>query len=86
MERVRASMSPYTMIDYPKFEDTRNQKTRYFWDGEFLSNTPLRELLHIHRRYWHNIIKVEHVPYLEVYIINLYPTVAKEPNKPTTGC
>ena len=45
MEHVRASMSPYTVIDYPKFQDIKSQETRYFWDGAFLSNTPLRELL-----------------------------------------
>lgn len=77
MEHVRASMSPYTVIDYPKFEDIQNQETRYFWDGAFLSNTPLRELLHLHRYYWHDIVNVEHVPHLEVYVINLYPTVEK---------
>ena len=77
MEHVRASMSPHTVIDYPKFEDIQNQETRYFWDGAFLSNTPLRELLHLHRYYWHDVKKVEHVPHLEVYIINLYPTVER---------
>lgn len=77
MEHVRASMSPHTVIDYPKFEDIQNQETRYFWDGAFLSNTPLRELLHLHRYYWHEEKEVEHVPHLEVYIINLYPTVER---------
>lgn len=77
MEHVRASMSPHTVIDYPKFEDIQNQETRYFWDGAFLSNTPLRELLHLHRYYWHDVKKVKHVPHLEVYIINLYPTVER---------
>lgn len=77
MEHVRASMSPQTVIDYPKFEDIQNQETRYLWDGAFLSNTPLRELLHLHRYYWQDVKKVEHVPHLEVYIINLYPTVER---------
>jgi len=77
MEHVRASMSPHTVIDYPKFEDIQNQETRYLWDGAFLSNTPLRELLHLHRYYWLDVKKVEHVPHLEVYIINLYPTVER---------
>lgn len=77
MEHVRASMSPQTVIDYPKFEDIQNQETRYLWDGAFLSNTPLRELLHLHRYYWHDVKEVEHVPHLEVYIINLYPTVER---------
>jgi hypothetical protein len=26
---------------------------RYFWDGAYLSNTPLRELLQSHRDYWY---------------------------------
>jgi NTE family protein len=77
MDHVRASMSPHTVIDYPIFEDIQNQETRYLWDGAFLSNTPLRELLHLHRYYWHDVKKVEHVPHLEVYIINLYPTVER---------
>jgi NTE family protein len=75
MEHVRASMSPHTVIDYPKFKDIQNQETRYFWDGAFLSNTPLREVLHLHRYYWHDKVGVKHVPHLEVYIVNLYPTV-----------
>jgi hypothetical protein len=77
MEHVRASMSPYTVIDYPKFEDTQHRETRHFWDGAFLSNTPLRELLHLHRYYWHDLKRLKHVPHLEVYIINLYPTVER---------
>jgi NTE family protein len=82
MEHVRASMSPHTVIDYPKFEDTQNQETRYFWDGAFLSNTPLRELLHLHRYYWHDKVRVKHVPHLEVYIVNLYPTVETNQKDP----
>jgi len=77
MEHVRASMSPHTVIDYPKFEDIQNHETRYLWDGAFLSNTPLRELLHLHRYYWNEVKEVEHVPHLEVYIIDLYPTVER---------
>ena len=34
-------------------------------------------MLHLHRYYWHDVKKVEHVPHLEVYIINLYPTVER---------
>jgi hypothetical protein len=34
-------------------------------------------LLHLHRYYWQDVKKVEHVPHLEVYIINLYPTVER---------
>jgi NTE family protein len=54
---------------------------RYFWDGAYLSNTPLRELLHVHRYYWHDILKTE-VPHLEVFIVNLYPTVEEKDTEP----
>jgi len=82
MEHVRASMSPHTVIDYPKFQDIENHETRYLWDGAFLSNTPLRELLHLHRYYWNDEVEVEHVPHLEVYIIDLYPTVERNQKDP----
>jgi NTE family protein len=44
-----------------------------FYDGGILSNTPLREVLHAHRDYWHKIRKVEEVPALEVYIVSVWP-------------
>jgi predicted acylesterase/phospholipase RssA len=60
-----------------------------FWDGAYLSNTPLRELLHMHKHYWQNVRKetvelqrgtemITLAPDLEVYIVNLYPTVENE--------
>jgi NTE family protein len=51
---------------------TSDKKVRYFWDGGLLSNTPLRETVIEHRRYWHFIRKCE-VPPLRVTIINLHP-------------
>jgi predicted acylesterase/phospholipase RssA len=115
MKHVKASMSPHTVIDYPWLEDEQDDisrvsgsnslKRRYFWDGAYLSNTPLREVLHLHRFYWYTIQKDQlgdsrskgdaskniniddkinefHVPHLEVYIANLYPTVEQEQEKP----
>jgi NTE family protein len=60
-----------------------------FWDGAYLSNTPLRELLHMHKHYWQNVRKetvelkegsgmITLAPDLEVYIVNLYPSIEKE--------
>jgi len=112
MKHVKASMSPHTILDYPWLEDEQvvgsssNRKRRYFWDGAYLSNTPLREVLHLHRFYWYTVqkdrlessrseydvingsanidneIKEFHVPHLEVYIVNLYPIVEQEQEKP----
>ena len=56
---VRASMSPHTVINYPclldEQDDSNKDKRRYFWDGAYLSNTPLREVLHLHRYYWYTL-------------------------------
>jgi NTE family protein len=89
IEHVNASMSTHLRYKYPHFpvqelttmqidgqkdkQEIKQQKERYFWDGAYLSNTPLRELLQAHRDYWHKVRNKE-VPDLEVYIVNLYPS------------
>jgi NTE family protein len=102
IEHVMASMSTHLKHRYPEMKVTTNndgenkdlgnrergEQTRLFWDGAYLSNTPLKELLHEHEYYWNKIIrekvKLENgqeetiVPDLEIYIINLYPTVENE--------
>ena len=64
----------------PAYEKT----TRYFWDGGLLSNTPLRELIQAHKDYWYGIQGKgkddndnDPVPDLDVYIIDVWPTVEK---------
>jgi predicted acylesterase/phospholipase RssA len=51
---------------------TINKKVRYFWDGGIIANTPLREAVLEHRRYWHFVRKSE-VPLLRAFIINVHP-------------
>jgi NTE family protein len=63
-------------------EEEKIRKYRYFWDGAYLSNTPLREVIHLHRYYWYDKKHEEHVPHLEVYIVNLYPTAEKDDDEP----
>ena len=112
MQHVKASMSPNAVLEPSTLSDEINDETRYYWDGAYLSNTPLRELLHLHRYYWYDKKKKEeeegeyddnklekkenkiqrnndggkkktwHVPHLEVYIINLYPTVEDREEPP----
>ncbi|HEY6534558.1 MAG TPA: patatin-like phospholipase family protein [Candidatus Nitrosocosmicus sp.] len=54
--------------------DIKDKKnTRYFWDGGWLSNTPFRELLQAHQEYWDGVGKIDKIPDLEVYIINIHP-------------
>jgi NTE family protein len=62
IEHVLASGTFPNFFDYPKFKVEENtdlnlknkQKRQHnFWDGGFRSNTPLREVIHAHRDYWH---------------------------------
>ena len=49
-----------------------------FWDGGVLSNTPLRELIQSHQDYWKSVDNIDSkgtIPDLEVYIIDVWPSV-----------
>lgn len=48
------------------------KKVRYYWDGGIIANTPLREAVIEHRRYWDSVRKSE-VPPLRVFIVNVHP-------------
>ncbi|MDQ3835814.1 MAG: patatin-like phospholipase family protein [Thermoproteota archaeon] len=95
MEHVMASMSIHMKYKYPQMEaksseggESQKREIRYMWDGAYLSNTPLREVLYEHRNYWRNLkniqVKLDDgtteliVPDMEVYIINLYPSIENE--------
>jgi NTE family protein len=65
------------------------QSMRQLWDGGYLSNTPLRELLTAHKNYWMEYLrknrevgsdekKFTQTPELEVYIVNLHPLAPKD--------
>lgn len=49
-----------------------NDKVRYFTDGGVLSNTPFRELLNAHKEYWKGVEKMDEIPDLDVYIVNVH--------------
>jgi NTE family protein len=104
MDHLLASMSSHLRHRPPSLTATTTiskddkvqsvtDQIRYFWDGFYLSNTPLREVLQGHRDYWHKGEGKKHraekilthdsqsnvtVPNLEVFIVNLYPTLEKE--------
>lgn len=76
---VLASGSVPVNYDYTKLrvEDSNGRhgitKTvRYFWDGGIIANTPLREAVIEHRRYWDSVRKSE-VPPLRAFIVNVHP-------------
>jgi NTE family protein len=76
---VLASGSVPVNYDYTKLgvEDSNGRhgitkKVRYFWDGGIIANTPLREVVIEHRRYWDSVRKSE-VPPLRVFIVNVHP-------------
>jgi predicted acylesterase/phospholipase RssA len=55
------------------------KKRRYFWDGGLMSNTPLSQLVLMHRNYWYQIRGVkEKVPTLGICVINVHPTQQRE--------
>jgi NTE family protein len=67
----------------PEFYDYKEIDGRKFWDGGLLSNTPFRELLQAHQEYWMGVMsqtkkdKNIHIPDLEVFIVNLHPSIRK---------
>ena len=87
IEHVKASMSTALRYEYSHFEARvrknkdefhEGTKTRHFWDGAYIANTPANEVIQRHRKYWKK--QGERIPDLELYIINLYPAV--EPGIP----
>jgi NTE family protein len=69
-------------LDHPLMEDKISKTKRQFWDGGYLSNTPLRELIQCHRDYWktHPLNakeKIKKVPDLKLYIVDIHAVKQK---------
>jgi predicted acylesterase/phospholipase RssA len=82
MKHLMTSMSSHLKYEYPSLiaraEGNGQKLVRHFWDGVYLSNTPLRELLQSYHDYWGGTEGIqEGIPKLQVYIVNLYPTFEK---------
>jgi NTE family protein len=88
-DQVLASALGKYAIDHPHIEDINTGTIRQLWDGGYLSNTPLRELLTAHRNYWMEYLRknrrgrgdelmITQTPELEVYIVNLHPLTPKD--------
>ena len=84
-DQVLASALGKYAMDHPHIQDTNTGTIRQLWDGGYLSNTPLRELLTAHKNYWMEYLRndrsgdvlITRTPELEVYIINLHPLTPK---------
>jgi predicted acylesterase/phospholipase RssA len=86
-DQVLASALGKYSMPHPTIEDVVTGTSRQLWDGGYLSNTPLRELLVSHRKYWREFMKknarrsstiFRRIPDLEVYVVNLHPAVARD--------
>jgi NTE family protein len=54
--------------------DYQNEK-RYFWDGGLMTNTPLNQLVLLHRQYWYKVRGIkDKVPSLGICVVNVHPT------------
>jgi NTE family protein len=60
---------------YRDFSRQYRKEIRHFWDGGLLTNTPLTQLVILHRDYWYKIRGLkDKVPTLGVGVINVHPT------------
>jgi hypothetical protein len=53
---------------------SHSKEMRYFWDGGLMTNTPLMQLVLMHRHYWWKVRGLkDNVPRLGICVINLHP-------------
>lgn len=69
----------YTSTDADWKEQNNLRGYRRFWDGGVLSNTPLRELIQAHQDYWTSANSGNSIPSLEIYIVDVWPTLDDYP-------
>ena len=55
------------------------KEIRPFWDGGLMTNTPLMQLVLMHRYFWYRVKEIkDNVPKLVIGIVNLHPTAQPE--------
>src|SRR5215213_10936349 len=83
-DHLATTFSMPDLYGFSRLQDEQTGKKRTFWDGGVLSNTPLRELIGQHKKYWtEHIEKVGQkiwdgekgirIPDLDVYIVDVWP-------------
>jgi predicted acylesterase/phospholipase RssA len=67
----------YTTLEVESYNDnTANyeKNIHHFWDGGIMSNTPLTQLVRLHRLYWLKVKGLrDTVPKLDIGIVNVHP-------------
>jgi NTE family protein len=57
------------------YQSYYKKKRRYFWDGGLMSNTPLSQLVLMHRNFWYQLKGVkEKIPTLDICVVNVHPS------------
>lgn len=83
-DHLSTTFSLPDLYRFSALPDEKTGKKRTFWDGGILSNTPLRELIVQHKKYWGDNIEDRHekiwdgenglkIPDLDVYIVDVWP-------------
>ncbi|MGC2307628.1 MAG: patatin-like phospholipase family protein [Nitrososphaeraceae archaeon] len=71
---INYSYTPLEVESYNNNKANYEKNTRYFWDGGIMSNTPLTQLVRLHRQYWLKVKGLKDtVPKLEIGIVNVHP-------------
>lgn len=71
---INYSYTPIEVESYNHNKANYEKNIRYFWDGGIMSNTPLTQLVRLHRQYWLKVKGLRNtVPKLEIGIINVHP-------------
>jgi NTE family protein len=77
--RISIGNSSPTPSPDSDFSKQYRKEIRHFWDGGMLYNTPLTQLVLLHRNYWYRIRGLkDKVPNLNVCVINVHPTTQRE--------
>jgi len=71
---INYSYTPLEVESYDNNTANYEKNIRYFWDGGIMTNTPLTQLVTLHRLYWLKVKGLrDTVPKLEIGIVNVHP-------------
>src|SRR3954469_11552701 len=67
----------YSTLEVESYDNATSKyekNIRYFWDGGIMSNTPLTQVVQLHREYWLKRKGFKHtVPRLNIALVNVHP-------------